>query len=52
VPQANLASLTNQFLTTGHPPLQIIHSLRNFNANAPEFRSESTRLANEADESE
>jgi coenzyme F420-reducing hydrogenase gamma subunit len=44
-PQANLPSLTHHLLTTGHPPLPIIHSLRTFNTNAPEFRTESTRLA-------
>ena len=50
--QANLPSLTHQFLTTGHAPLEIIHSLRNFNTNAPEFRTESTRLASKVGQPE
>lgn len=42
--QANHPSLTNQLLATGHSPQQVIHSLRTFNATAPEFRAQSDSL--------
>jgi coenzyme F420-reducing hydrogenase gamma subunit len=44
-PQANLPSLTHQLLSTGQLAHQIIHSLRTFNANAPEFRTQGDRLS-------
>jgi coenzyme F420-reducing hydrogenase gamma subunit len=45
VRQANVASLADQFVAAGTPPLQLVPLLRNFNGYAPEFRAESERLA-------
>jgi hypothetical protein len=45
VAQANPASLSDHLLEAGAPPGQLVHLLRNFNGYAPEFRSESDRLA-------
>jgi sulfhydrogenase subunit delta len=41
----NVASLVNHYESTGHPPRQLLHLLRNFNANAPEFRESTDLLA-------
>lgn len=43
--QPNLVSLTTQFQETGTATPDIVRGLRLFNANAPEFRLESDRLA-------
>jgi len=44
-PQANLVSLTGQFLSTSISRDSIVRIVRNFNGYAPEFRAESDRLA-------
>jgi hypothetical protein len=46
-PQANVVSLTRQYLATGTSADEIVRSLRTFNGYAPEFQAESNRLANE-----
>lgn len=43
--QPNLVSLTGQFQAAGVERDAVIHSLRSFNAYAPEFRAESDRLS-------
>lgn len=43
--QPNLVPLTTQFIRTGASERTVVHSLRSFNAYAPEFRAESDRLA-------
>lgn len=43
--QPNLISLTNQFTKAGETSQSIVHTLRTFNANAAEFRTESNRIA-------
>lgn len=45
VPQANAPSLSRQYLQTHTTPDALVPLLRNFNANAPAFRSESDRVA-------
>jgi len=42
--QPNLVSLTSQCAANGVSNQAIVHTLRTFNANAPEFRAESDRL--------
>ncbi len=42
--QPNLSSLTSHFIATGVSTEAVVHSLRTFNACAPEFRTESQRL--------
>lgn len=42
--QPNLVSLTTQFIDEGAGREETVHLLRNYNANAPEFRHESNRL--------
>jgi len=42
--QPNLVSLTDQFTREGVPRAYVVHSLRTFNAYAPEFRVESDRV--------
>lgn len=42
--QPNLVSLTDELKRQGNAPHEIVHSLRNFNAYAEEFRRESDRL--------
>ncbi len=46
-PQANVVSLTQQFLATGTSTDDVVRVLRSFNGYAPEFQAESDRLANE-----
>lgn len=43
--QANVASLCGQFAAQQQPPSDIVRLLRNFNAQAPEFRAASDRVA-------
>lgn len=45
VPQSNAPSLSRQYLHTHTTPDELVPLLRNFNANAPAFRSESDRVA-------
>lgn len=42
--QPNLVSLSSQFVRAGASERTVVHSLRSFNAYAPEFRAESNRL--------
>ncbi|NND98062.1 MAG: oxidoreductase [Pirellulaceae bacterium] len=42
--QPNLVSLTNQLSRDGVADTEIVQKLRNYNANAPEFRAESERI--------
>ena len=44
VAQANCESLSNQYLADRSRPAELVPLLRNFNANAPEFRAESNRV--------
>lgn len=44
-PQPNLVSLSNWLTATGVPSGHLVQLLRNFNGYAPEFRTESNRLA-------
>jgi sulfhydrogenase subunit delta len=43
--QANCESLSDQYLADRSRPSELVPLLRNFNANAPEFRQESDRVA-------
>lgn len=47
--QANPQSLSDFYLNDGHTAAQLLPILRNYNANAPEFRAESERLERLAD---
>jgi coenzyme F420-reducing hydrogenase gamma subunit len=42
--QPNCESLSNQFISDRSKPVELVPLLRNFNANAPEFRTESNRI--------
>lgn len=48
--QPNLVSLTSQFDAADTPKQAVVHALRTFNANAPEFRTESNRIERSAKE--
>ena len=41
---ANASSLARHYASTGTPPAQLVRLLRNFNANATEFRVTSNEL--------
>jgi coenzyme F420-reducing hydrogenase gamma subunit len=46
-PQGNLPNLSQRMLSDGRTSQQVVDALRTFNTNAPEFRTESDRLARE-----
>ncbi len=51
-PQANCGSLAEQYLAQGFSPGQLVPLLRNFNANATEFKEVGNRLAGNVDPGE